>query len=121
MPIYTEDILNNPLASKAVRLSSKVYIPFRDDMVRAIENGMKCCTSRNKRYGDPGDHFMLRGKTYHLTSIQHYTLDHVAHGLFREEGTNSSAEFIALWEEIHPLKGFDPNQKVWTHFFEVVQ
>ena len=116
----TEDILNNPLAPKGIRLGQEVAIPFRNDMVAAIEGGRKCCTSRNKRYGNPGDFFILHGRRYRITSIQRCGLDFVAHSLYTEEGLNTSAEFIALWEEMHPLKGFDPNQKVWTHFFEVV-
>lgn len=98
----------------------KVFIPFRPDMTKAVLEERKCCTSRTKRYAEPGDWFDLGRHRFKITAVERIELDTVAHILFKEEGVESPQEFIDLWEEIHPGRGFDPLQKVWTHFFEEV-
>jgi len=99
---------------------TSVFIPFRPDMTKAVLDGNKCCTSRNKRYGEPGDWFDLGKHRFKITAIERFSLDMVAYTLFKEEGLDSPDAFIGIWKEIHPGRGFDPNQKVWTHFFEEV-
>jgi hypothetical protein len=112
---------SNPLPVLSGR---KIGIAFRDDMRQAILEGRKCCTSRHTKKGSPGDFFIL-GKPYEqrifrLTRVSKLTLDFVAHVCYRDEGTASPAEFIALWEELYPGRGFEPNLVVYTHFFEEV-
>lgn len=97
-----------------------IEIPFREDMRQAIADGAKSCTSRNKRYGEIGDTFEVDGRAYRLTSVRRYSLGAVAARLFALEGTYSAKDFERLWVEIHPRKGWDPEQLVWTHFFEEV-
>lgn len=99
----------------------EISIPFREDMTAAILAGRKSCTSRNKRYGRLGDTFPLSARTYRLVAVRRLRLGFVARELFKEEGTGSPVEFAALWAEIHPRKGWDPEQLVWTHFFEEVR
>jgi hypothetical protein len=97
-----------------------ISIPFRPDMIQAIRAGNKICTSRSKRYGSPGDVFSLDGKLYRLVSVHRFALYFVANFLYIEEGVSSPAEFVRLWEEIHPVAGYEPNKVVCTHFFEEV-
>ncbi len=54
---------------------SEVSIPFREDMTRAVLDGFKFCTSRTKCYGNPGDTFVLEGRTFQINYIMHTTLD----------------------------------------------
>jgi hypothetical protein len=99
---------------------AEIEIPFRADMRKAIADGAKCCTSRNKRYGKIGDTFRIDGRTYRLTDVRRLSLYTVAQRCFGLEGVNSPQEFETLWADIHPRKGWDPEQLVWTHFFEEV-
>ena len=103
---------------------AEIMLPFREDMRRAILDGRKVCTSRRTRHGAVGDTFNLgtpeEPRIYFIAAIVKLPLDFVAITLFREEGTNSMREFIALWEEIYP-EGYDPNALVFVHFFEAVQ
>ena len=99
-------------------MMSEVSIPFREDMTRAVLDGFKFCTSRTKCYGNPGDTFVLEGRTFLIKYVMHATLEYVANNLYGREGTASPEAFVALWNEIHPRRGFDPSQKVWVHFFE---
>ena len=96
----------------------KVNIPFRDDMKLAILNGKKTCTSRNKRYGYIGDQFEIDGQKFVLTWVSHVYLDDVAHLKYQDEGFESPNQFIEVWNQIHPRKGFDPLQTVWLHEFK---
>lgn len=97
---------------------AEIEIPFRADMREAIVDGAKCCTSRNKRYGAAGDTFQIDGRTYRLTAVRRLALDTVAERFYQHEGVNSPEEFRTLWADIHPRKGWDPEQIVWTHFFK---
>jgi hypothetical protein len=99
-------------------MSVEIEIPFRQDMRDAILEGRKVCTSRNSRYGYPGDYFILGGRKYVITLIRRLPLKEVAETFHREEGVEDQTHFIWLWEEIHPRKGFNPDQLVWTHFFQ---
>jgi len=97
-----------------------VNIPFRDDMKLAVLNGKKTCTSRNKRYGCIGDQFEIGERKFVLTCVSHANLDYVAHDRYRQEGFESPAQFIGVWNQIHPRKGYAPEQVVWLHEFKEV-
>jgi len=62
----------------------------------------------------------LDGKRCRRVSAHRFALFFVANFLYAEEGAESPAEFIALWEEIHPRAGYEPNKVVCTHFYEEV-
>ena len=102
----------------------EIAIPFRDDMRQAILDGRKRCTSRNQRYGGPGDFFVFGmgsdRRVFRLTRVSRMCLDFVANVCYEDEGVNSPEEFIALWKQIHPLAGYEPHKDVFTHFFEEV-
>ncbi len=97
-----------------------IEIPF----VRAFEDklvyGEKTCTSRNKRYGNPGDFFTAFGETFVLTYVEKLPLAFVSSVLWKEEGCASPEEFRQVWVEIHPRKGYDGDQEVWVHKFRRV-
>lgn len=99
----------------------KIDIPFRDDMKQAVLLGNKTCTSRNKRYGVIGDTFMVGGYVYVLKWISHVRLKTVAENHYRQEGFESPDEFIQVWNQIHPRKGYNPEQAVWLHEFQLAK
>lgn len=99
----------------------QIQIPFRFDMQKAILDGHKTCTSRNKKYGNIGDWFVLGNNTnhiYELIMVSKLTLKDVSILYFEDEGFNTSEEFIKVWNEIHPRSGFIPEQNVWAHWFQ---
>ena len=103
----------------------KVFIPFHEDMAFQILAGRKTCTSRNKRYGNPGDTFNVRDETEEtvceLTEVKKEKLQTVAYEYYRAEGFNSVEGFVDKWNEIHPRKGYQPLQEVWLHIFKLIE
>ncbi len=93
-----------------------ITIPFSPEMTRAILDGYKCCTTRSKRYGNPGDRFQLEGQTYRILDIKKHTLIHISSQLYRLEGFVSEDEFIAFWKHLH-RGNYNPWIQYNVHFF----
>jgi hypothetical protein len=115
-PITDDDFLIKMLGA-----CSEISIPFRDDMSKAIIMGNKTATSRNKRYGKPGDIFEVEGFYFELIRVSHQYLDDVARSHWAQEGVSSEQEFIELWKEIHPRTGWEPDKPVWFHEFRRIK
>jgi len=98
----------------------EIEIPFSPEMAKAVFEGRKICTSRNKRYGKEAEQFEVEGKTFFLVAVMCLPLAHVARFLYVAEGFNYPDEFIATWNKLHPRKVFEPEHLVWVHFFEAV-
>jgi hypothetical protein len=96
-----------------------IKIPFREDMEEAIISIDKDWTTRSKKYGKPGDFFFVKDRRVRLLGHMRLPLWVVAKYGYRHEGVNSEEEFIELWKEIHPRKGWTPNELRWTHVFQV--
>jgi hypothetical protein len=94
-----------------------VAIPFQDKFEPLILNGSKICTSRTKRYGQVGDIFRVGGKWFSLMLIEELALQFIADKLYKAEGLGSPADFISVWRSLPHYKGFQPEQKVFVHFF----
>ncbi|MBA7550574.1 hypothetical protein ES705_43093 [subsurface metagenome] len=103
----------------------RVKIPFSKDMARAVLAGKKTCATRNKRYGGMGDTFevvaALDYATCRITNLARLTLGNVAFAFFAKEGFESPDGFKKKWVQLHPVKGFEPDQLVWLHEFEVIE
>ena len=103
---------------------SEINLPFKPAMQEAILAGKKSCTSRYKRYGNPGDTFEMFGQRFILTSvIGMIGLGVVANQLFREEGFDTPEAFWETWRKLHPRRtGFGKNDdKVWVHRFRKLE
>lgn len=109
---------NSNELKEADNMVKQIVIPFHESMKKAILDGKKICTSRNKRYGKAGDYFILGDNMYFITSVMRHTLDEVALALYKEEGFTSSKEFITMWRKLHPLVGYVPTKKVYVHWFK---
>lgn len=102
----------------------EIEIPFNEWSRDKLKYG-KICTSRTKRYGREGDTFRVDWEDcyaiYRITHVVRLPLWLVRAYLYKDEGASSAIEFERVWEEIHPHRGFKPDDIVYTHFFEVVE
>ena len=107
----------------------EIEIPFNEWSKAILRANHKTATSRNKRYGNVGDTFTVNcGYSYiddgfmrfELTYVERVTLAFVRDKFYWEEGCQSEDMFIQIWNEIHPKKRFDDEQKVWLHIFKKI-
>ena len=94
-----------------------IKIPFNNWSTERLLSGNKTATSRNKKYGRPGDVFHVQNVVFEIESIEYLKLMNVAYMHYKEEGATGSQEFINVWTELHPKVGFIPSQKVYFHKF----
>ena len=95
----------------------RVSIPFQPEFETAMLSGWKRCTTRTKKYGREGDIFEAFGQNFRLVSVYELPLSAVL-AFYNQEGFKSPEAFIACWERLHPRKKWQPDQKVWIHWFE---
>ncbi len=95
-----------------------IVLPFLDRFREPLLNGTKTCTSRRVRLGKPGDEFLAFGAWFKITKVEQAALGYVASILFKEEGLDSPADFIEIWRQLHPTKGYEAHEIVWLHRFE---
>jgi len=94
----------------------KFKIPFYERFRKPMLDDVKTWTSRTKWYGNIGDTFEIFGHEFEIVDRFRASLNYVAlHWI--EEGCESREDFIQLWKQIHPRKGFDPTQRVFVHVF----
>ena len=96
---------------------SVIEIPFNDWSIDRLLTGNKTATSRNKKYGRPGDVFHIEDIVFEIESIEYLKLMTVAYTHYKEEGCTGSQEFITVWTDLHPEAGFIPSHKVYFHKF----
>ena len=96
----------------------EIKIPFQPDIKEFVLLGSKTCTSRNQLYGEIGDYFHIDGHRFVLTAVSSAPLGYVARNKYEQEGFINPAGFIKKWNEIHPIRRYDPNQIVWLHEFK---
>lgn len=94
-----------------------ISIPFLPDFEGPMLSGRKIATSRNKRYGKPGERFKVFGAEFELLTVDPKPLGAIAAYHWRDEGCTSSNEFVMLWNKIHPRKKFQDGQIVYFHTF----
>lgn len=95
----------------------RIQIPFRPHFKDAIIAGRKIATSRTKTYGKPGDEFEAFGYVFVIERQERISLGVVAHRHYEAEGFDSPEGFKNEWISIHPGRGYEPEQKVWMHWF----
>ena len=100
-------------------MAQNIIIPFRPYFKMPMQNGIKVCTSRTRRMGEPGDRFSAFARWFELTAVTLVTVGYVTL-LWKEEGCLSEVHFIDIWKSIHPGVGYDPDQSVFLHRFTQV-
>lgn len=101
--------------------SGSAFLAFYPRFREPVLTGVKTKTARTKRYGAPGDVLRTPFGDVRLVAVERVSLADVAEKHWREEGTSGPEEFKAVWSQIHPLRGFRPDDLVWLHRFEVVR
>ena len=101
----------------------KIEIPFNDWSKERLRLLVKTATSRNKKYGNVGDTFEVDGCEYELTLVIKLPLWFVAECLWSYEGAFHYAEFVDVWNSMHPKKNYEDNENlmVWYHHFRKVK
>ena len=92
-------------------------VPFLQEFETPIRSGFKTATTRNSRYGNPGEMTEAFDMTLLITHVVKVPLSVVAFHFYREEGFKSPNEFIKCWDKLHPRKGYSDNQQVFLHLF----
>lgn len=98
----------------------KVRLPCLPRWREKMLSGVKVCTSRREQCGDVGDTFVVFGVTFEITDVVPETLLVVSRDLYIAEGCESPEEFVEVWAQLHPYKGFVPKQTVYVHWFRKV-
>lgn len=99
-----------------------INIPFNDWSKNKLAEGIKTATSRNKKYGEPGDTFEVvlpdgRIIKYELIAVTRKKLHEVRDKHYKDEGCSSPVEFVDVWVDIYPREGFNGAKRVWYHEF----
>ena len=100
---------------------TKIHVPFNSWSKDKLKKGLKHATSRNKKYGNPGDTFQVEDKTYKLEMVVKLPLEFIAKELYNSEGCRDQYEFMKVWKDIHPRAGWTPDKMVWYHYFREVK
>lgn len=99
-------------------MSRILSFPFAPAWREKMLQGQKICTSRTRPCGQPGDTFFQFGQEFTLTRVEQQPLEFVAVQLYEAEGCRSPREFMAIWRDLHPRRGWDPDQVVFVHHFQ---
>jgi len=97
----------------------KIRIPFNEWSKKRLVHA-KIATSRYKRYGKKGDTFSVGDYDYRIDFVVKLPLWFITYYLYRTEGAESPEEFQKVWANIHPKKGWLPEDEVWYHCFNEV-
>ncbi len=97
-------------------MSKQIEIPFNKWSDERLRAGQKVCTSRHKRYGDPGDYFYTANGRFRLQHVMELPLWFVKEFLWEAEGAGNPQEFEVVWKSLHRGK-FKAQELVWVHFF----
>lgn len=102
-------------------MNKRIEIPFLDEWEQSMLLGRKIMTSRNKKYGDEGDVFEAFGSQFELLEVKRRKLREVAFIHYDAEGCADPEHFIEIWNKLHPRKGYQPEQLVWSHLFRSIK
>lgn len=93
-----------------------ISIPFSPEMASAAVDGIKCCTSRSKPYGQAGDIFQVNGAQFRLLDVQIHSLNYIRNRLYRVEGFCSPEAFEHTWRQLH-RGNYIPEKTYFVHYF----
>ena len=95
-------------------------MPFRAEFANSMKSGIKTVTSRTFKK-TVGDTFTAFDMEFMITAVERRTLGFVRDFQWKEEGCSSPADFVRIWNEIHPIKGFDEKQMINLHRFRFLE
>jgi hypothetical protein len=97
----------------------KVKIPFLYRFKEPMLSGVKTCTSRTRKMGDPGDTFDAWDVEFQINKVWRTGLA-VVRTMWKREGVESPEEFEIVWRQIHERRGYRPEDLVYVHEFSRV-
>lgn len=94
--------------------------------VDQILKGGKHMSRRFRRWGDPGDIFKVRGKSFRFARIERMKVSDITDDDIRKEGYQTREEFDQMWIKSHPKtvaagKTLDQDGLCWSHQYEPVE
>jgi hypothetical protein len=92
-------------------------LAFQPPWRAAVLAGTKTTTVRTRRYGSPGDAFVVEGARFELTAVTAMTLAAARDLCWASEGFASADDFERAWAANHPTRGWRPGDQVWVHRF----
>ena len=96
-------------------------IPFLERFNEPLLNGKKTWTSRPRKMAEVGDTFTVLTGTFQVDEVFKMALGDVTTSHWQQEGCLNMADFLTVWNHIHPLKGFVDSQLVWVHVFHKLE
>ena len=100
----------------------KIKMPFKKRFKEPMLSTpqQKIWTSRTRCYGKKGDTFPAFGRKFVLICNPFLASLGFVSENWDKEGCGSTEDFVAVWKEIHPRKGFVASQRVYVHVFRRV-
>ena len=97
---------------------------FDPALIELILSGRKRKTTRKDAHAI-GEEFVLKDGTgvkhrYRITDVERVLLSTVALKHYKEEGFESSLDFIRFWHRAYPIEGYVASKRVYMHSFEEV-
>ena len=93
-----------------------INLKFMSEWQDKMLSGRKTCTCRTSKNGNVGDNFVVFNTKFIITDIQRRMLGAVVL-FYKEEGCDTLEEFKQIWIKLHPIMGYNPERKVYFHFF----
>jgi hypothetical protein len=70
---------------------------------------------------DAGDTFDIFGTRFVVKSVNKEQLRTISYYFWQEEGCSSQEEFERIWVDIHPRRGYQPDDWVYFHLFKMLE
>jgi len=96
----------------------KARLPFLPQWKQLMLDGVKICTARTKPAGKIGDTFEAFGAEFEIVGLEVMPLFMIAAMFYKEEGCHSPEGFEAIYQKIHPRRGFRGNDTAYLHTFK---
>jgi len=95
-----------------------ITLSFSDEMIKALIERRKMCTTRSKVKGKPGDRFPVAGEWWKIVDVVTLPLWQIAGTLYLLEGFLSPADFTRYWDSLsdYPSFRFARNTHYPVHF-----
>jgi hypothetical protein len=93
--------------------------------VEQILKGGKHMSRRFRKWGEEGDTFNVKGKTFRFVKVAQMRVGDITDEDIRKEGYATREEFDLMWIKSHPKsvaagKKLHPDDICWCHEYEAV-
>ena len=94
---------------------AEVQVKFKVRFKEPLLSHVKTWTSRTEPLGKVGDTFRAFGRWFRIEQVFTMKLSEIAHDHWKDEGCTSEGDFIAVWQWIHPRRGWQPDFAPFVH------